>query len=128
MAPWTVSGPDVPVSADTVDVLIDTTAAPALWAPLLARVRPEGRVALLTPPGAQVCRFDFYPGVHRRSLSLLARRVPTGQHPLVTEDAYRLFPRFLEHVSGVLEEWPIEEWSIEVEARSQPRIAPDRGS
>lgn len=117
MPPWLFYGPqgpdrsegrNDPASLDAVDVLIDTTAAPALWAPALERVRREGRVLLLTPPGVHACRFDFYPGVHRRSLSLLARRVPAGQPPLVTEDAYRLFPRFLGHGSETSEDWFVE--------------------
>ncbi len=58
------------------DLLVDASADPSLWAAVLPRVREQGRVLLLLPPGRQVYPYDFYPMVHRRSLSLLARRVP----------------------------------------------------
>lgn len=62
--------------AGEVDLLIDTTADAARWVEVLPSVREQGRVLLLVPPGPQVHSFDFYPMVHRRSLSLQARRVP----------------------------------------------------
>jgi hypothetical protein len=58
------------------DLLIDTTADPARWQAVLAQVRRLGRALLVIPAGSQILPFDFYPRVHRGSLSLLVRRVP----------------------------------------------------
>jgi len=65
-----------PVAPSRADLLIDTTADPARWAETFPLVRDEGRVLLLLPPWPLVCRFDFYPAVHWRSLVVHARRVP----------------------------------------------------
>jgi hypothetical protein len=78
------------------DVLIDTTADPRRWQRVLPRVRHEGRVVLLLPPGPRVLPFDFYPTVHRRSLSLVARRVPSAGDPVSPEEASGLVSEFLD--------------------------------
>jgi len=77
--------------AGRFDVLIDTTADPAVWSSGLGLLRDQGRALLLLPPGAQVHPFDFYPAVHRRSLSVLARRVPeVNAWSATDEDAVRV--------------------------------------
>lgn len=69
---------DVIASGDAgeVDLLVDTTTDALRWAGSFPLVREQGRVLLILPPGPQHHAFDFYPAVHRRSLSLSARRVP----------------------------------------------------
>lgn len=62
--------------APEVDVLVDTSGDADWWGLVLGRVRRQGRVLLLIPPGKQSVAFDFYSRVHRGSLTLLVRRVP----------------------------------------------------
>jgi NADPH:quinone reductase-like Zn-dependent oxidoreductase len=90
-----------------VDLLVDTTADSAWWSKALPLVREQGRVLLLLPPGPQVYPFDFYPMIHRRSLSLLARRVPgISGRPTIAQDDIRvlqhLFDRGLLAADGLL--------------------------
>lgn len=59
------------------DVVIDTTADAARWQMAMGSARRMGRVLLLIPPGEQLRSFDFYQRVHRGSLSLVSRRVPS---------------------------------------------------
>jgi hypothetical protein len=58
------------------DVLVDTTADPVRWSRGFGFLRDQGRALLLLPLGSHAHPFDFYPTVHRRSLSVLARRLP----------------------------------------------------
>jgi len=90
-----------------VDLLIDTTADSAWWVRAFPLVRARGRILLLLPAGPQVHPFDFYPMVHRRSLSLLVRRVPEiAGRRLATPDGVqvlqRLFDRGLLAADGLL--------------------------
>ncbi|MDR7523042.1 MAG: hypothetical protein QN168_11315 [Armatimonadota bacterium] len=73
--------------AGACDVLIDTTADAAAWAWRLGLLRVQGVALLLLPPGVWVHAFDFYPMVHRRSLSLLVRRVPEADGRPAATDA-----------------------------------------
>lgn len=78
------------------DVLIDTTADSSVWARSLDLLRDQGRALLLLPPGPQVYPFDFYPAVHRRSLSVLVRRVPAmDERPAAAADAIRTADRLM---------------------------------
>lgn len=52
------------------DVLIETTGDPAKLEKLLACVRGGGRVLLLSSSATGSANFDFYPHLHRRSLTL----------------------------------------------------------
>lgn len=98
--------PAIPGSADAgvCDVLIDTTADAAAWAWGFGLLREQGVALLLLPPGVWVHAFDFYPMVHRRSLSLLARRVPEADgRPAATDaiaTAKRLIRQGLPAVGG----------------------------
>lgn len=78
-APHTLLRGDPPNRREdfSFDILIDTTADSSWWPRVLSLVREQGRVLLLLPPGPQVHPLDFYPAIHRRSLRLLARRVPS---------------------------------------------------
>jgi hypothetical protein len=58
------------------DLLVDTTGDPVRWRAALAQVRRLGRALLMIPPGPHILPFDFYPQVHRGSVSLIVRRVP----------------------------------------------------
>lgn len=68
------------------DVLVETSGDPAKLEKLLACVRGGGRVLLLASSAAGQANFDFYPHLHRRSLTLknltlqaaLAEVAPTG--------------------------------------------------
>lgn len=57
------------------DVLVDASGDAIWWPVVMARLRRQGRVLLLIPAGEQVYAFDFYPYVHRSSLTVLVRRV-----------------------------------------------------
>ena len=59
------------------DLLVDLSADSTRWSQLLPRVRRNGRVLLLLPPGEQVRTFDFYPRVHKASCTLRACRWPS---------------------------------------------------
>ncbi len=63
--------------APEVDVLVDTSGDAGWWVSVMSRVRRQGRVLLLLPPGERVIAFDFYDRVHRSSLTVLARRAPS---------------------------------------------------
>ncbi len=67
--------------AAEVDVLVDTTGDTAWWGHVLLQVGKEGRALLLIPPGPQIHSFDFLPRIHRGSLSLAVRRVPSRGDP-----------------------------------------------
>lgn len=56
------------------ELLIDTTAEPATWGPAISGVAHEGHVLLLLPERDAPADFNFYQGVHRRSLSVSAAR------------------------------------------------------
>lgn len=68
------------------DVLIETSGDPANLEKGLALVRSGGRILLLASSAASQVNFDFYPHLHRRSLTLrsitlqaaLAEVAPTG--------------------------------------------------
>jgi len=89
--------PGAPGDGASVDLLIDTTADSTRWERAFPLVRPRGRILLLLPVGPQVSPFDFYPMVHRRSLSLLARRVPEiAGRRLATPDGVQVLQRLFD--------------------------------
>ena len=55
-------------------LVVDTTGDSRLWAGSLPALRSEGTLLLLVPPWARPVDFDFYPHIHRRSLTVVARR------------------------------------------------------
>lgn len=96
-APRTLLRGDPPNRREDFDILIDTTADSAWWPRVLPLVREQGRVLLLLPPGPQVYPLDFYPAIHRRSLRLSARRVPSAGRQLAsTGEGSRFLQRLLD--------------------------------
>lgn len=94
--------------AKDFDVLIDTTVDSDWWPKVLPLVREQGRVLLVLPPAPLVLQFDFYPDIHRRSLSLLARMVPSTGGLCFFDDAgemlQHLLTRGLVALTGLLSE------------------------
>jgi len=97
--------------AQSVDILIDTVGDQRLLAKALACIRPRGRVILLAPHDFPSRFFNFYPEIHRHSLTLLtARGVFQPKDPeqaistrrfLALLDYYSKTPWFLECEDGL---------------------------
>lgn len=77
------------------DVLIDTTADPGWWPQILPLARDQARILLLLPPWPLVRPFDFYPDIHRRSLSLFTRKIPSTEGPPTPRHADRILRQSL---------------------------------
>ncbi len=95
-------------SSAGADILIDTTADSIWWSRAFPLVRDEGRIMLLLPPWPVVCPFDFYRDLHRRSLSLLARRVPSADgKPTSSENTTRVIEA-LRHAGAESGGWLVD--------------------
>lgn len=57
-----------------LDLVVDTTGEPDSWGGNLHSLRRGGTILLIVPPWSEPAGFDFYPYVHRRSLSVVAQR------------------------------------------------------
>jgi len=66
---------DARLVEDGADLLIEATGEPLKWQVNLERVRDSGRVLLLLEPRRGTADFDFYPQVHRRSLTLAVQKI-----------------------------------------------------
>ena len=79
-----------PVLADAgQDLLIDASGDPNVWAGDLPAIRSTGTILLLVPPWSKPSGIDFYPGIHRRSLQLIAvpwHRPPSPMDPKLVRE------------------------------------------
>ena len=76
----------------SADLLVDTTGEPREWEAALPGLAREGTILTFVPPWRAPCDFNFYPELHRRSLTLLARRWVSNGSTIEPSELQRLAP------------------------------------